>query len=138
MKSRLFLALLLIAPSLFGSLNDNITTISELKEILDTFNKEREWDIINTPKDLTMAMAIEASELMEVFLRMTDLESRDAMSTKEAKIKEEAADVLIYLLCFCNAVGLDISKAVEEKIAINAEKYPAEKCKGKRLKYTEL
>ncbi|MCF7900054.1 nucleotide pyrophosphohydrolase [Candidatus Babeliales bacterium] len=138
MKSRLFLALLLIAPSLFGSLNDKETTILQMKEILAAFNKAREWDAINTPKDLSMALAIEASELMEVFLRMTDLESRDAMFIKEAKIKEEAADVLIYLLCFCNAVGLDISAAVEEKIAINAKKYPAAKCKGKRLKYTEL
>ena len=138
MKKYLFLGLLLVGSSLSASLNDKETTILQMKKILDVFNKAREWDTTNTPKDLSMALAIEASELMEVFLRMTDVESLNIMDTKEAKIKEEAADVLIYLLCLCNAVGLDISAAVEEKIAINAKKYPVEKCKGKRLKYTEL
>jgi dCTP diphosphatase len=138
MKKNAFLALLLVGSSLSVSLNDEKTTISEMKKILTVFNKAREWDTTNTPKDLSMALAIEASELMEVFLRMTDVESWDSMKTKEAKIKEEAADVLIYLLCLCNSVGLDISAAVEEKIAVNAKKYPVEKCKGNRLKYTEL
>ena len=138
MKSNIFVFFFLVTSSVSAHLSDTHTTVQDMKQILAVFNKAREWDTTNTPKDLSMALAIEASELMEVFLRMTDMESKQVMDSKEAKIKEEAADVLIYLLCLCNAVGLDISKAVEEKIVVNAKKYPVEKCKGKRVKYTEL
>ena len=138
MKSNIFVFFFLVTSSVSAHLSDTHTTVQDMKQILAVFNKAREWDTTNTPKDLSMALAIEASELMEVFLRMTDMESKQVMDSKEAKIKEEAADVLIYLLCLCNSVGLDISKAVEEKIVVNAKKYPVEKCKGKRVKYTEL
>lgn len=138
MIKKLFLVLLFAGTTVSAKFNDQCTTLEEIKIRLAEFNKEREWDIANTPKDLSMALAIEAAELMELFLRMTDEDSWDAMDENCQRIAEEAADVLIYLLCFCNATGLDISKAVENKIALNAKKYPAEKCKGKRLKYTEL
>ena len=138
MIKKLFLILLCLGTTVPAKLNDTDTTLAEIKIILAKFNKEREWDKTNTPKDLSMALAIEAAELMELFLRMTDQESWNAMDENSQRIAEEAADVLIYLLCFCNATGLDISKAVEDKIALNAKKYPVEKCKGRRVKYTEL
>ena len=83
MKRNIFLALFFVGSSFCGSLNDDITTVSEMKKILAVFNKAREWDKTNTPKDLSMALAIEASELMEVFLRMTDMESKNVMDSKE-------------------------------------------------------
>lgn len=123
-----------------GALTDSATTLSELKTRVLAFVQERDWEQFHTPKNLSMALAAETGELMEHFLWATPEQShavaRDA--AKRAMIADELADVVIYAIEFANITGLDISAAIEAKMAANAKKYPVEKAKGRADKYTEL
>jgi NTP pyrophosphatase (non-canonical NTP hydrolase) len=123
-----------------GELSDSATTISELKARVLHFVRERDWEQFHTPKNLSMALAAEAGELMEHFLWATPEQSRAIVSegAKRAKIADELADVVIYAIEFANMSGLDISSAIEAKMAANARKYPVEKARGRADKYTEL
>ena len=106
--------------------------IQELtREILD-FIHEREWDQFHNPKDLAMALSIEASELLEVYLWKSPEEG------KVQRAKEELADILIYAVLFAEQYGFDLHQIVTEKLAENAKKYPVEKAKGVAKKYNEL
>ena len=96
------------------------------------FRDERDWQQFHNPKDLAIALSIEAGELLENFLWKTP-EAADA-----DKVKEELADVLAYALLLSDAYGFDVQKIVLEKIERNAAKYPVEKAKGSAKKYTEL
>ncbi|HUR60197.1 MAG TPA: nucleotide pyrophosphohydrolase [Opitutaceae bacterium] len=122
------------------ALNDSTTTISELKGRVLAFVRERDWEQFHTPKNLSMALAAEAGELMEHFLWATPEQSRAIAlePAKRSKIADELADVVIYALEFANMTGLDLSAAIEAKMASNAKKYPVEKAKGRAEKYTEL
>ena len=104
------------------------------------FARERDWEQFHAPKNLSMALAAEAGELMEHFLWATPDESH-AIATdaaKRGKIAEELADVIIYALEFANATSLDVAAAIEAKMAANAKKYPVEKSRGRSDKYTDL
>jgi NTP pyrophosphatase (non-canonical NTP hydrolase) len=122
------------------ALTDSTTTISDLRERVLAFVHEREWEQFHAPKNLSMALAAEAAELMEHFLWSTPEESRTVAAdpARRAKIAEELADVVIYALEFANATGLDVAASIESKIAANARKYPVEKSRGRSAKYTEL
>jgi NTP pyrophosphatase (non-canonical NTP hydrolase) len=119
---------------------DSKTTVSQLKERVLAFARERDWEQFHAPKNLSMALAAEAAELMEHFLWASPEESREVASdpAKRARIAEELADIVIYSLEFANATGLDLSAAIESKMEANARKYPVEKSKGRSSKYTEL
>jgi len=119
---------------------DSYTKIQEIKAQISDFTTEREWQQFHTPKNLSMAIATEAAELMEHFLWQESKESFVAMENpkKQAEIADELADILIFSLAFANACGLDVSSIIQEKMRANAEKYPAEKFKGRSDKYTEL
>ena len=121
-------------------LTDSATTISELKTRVLAFVQEREWEQFHTPKNLSMALAAETGELMEHFLWATGEQSRAIVNdpSKRLKIADELADVVIYAIEFANMTGLDISAAIEAKMAANAQKYPVEKSRGRSNKYTEL
>ena len=123
-----------------AALNDSATTISELKSRVLAFVRERDWEQFHTPKNLSMALAAEAGELMEHFLWATPEQSRAIAlePAKRSKIADELADVVIYALEFANMTGLDLAAAIEAKMASNAKKYPVEKAKGRADKYTEL
>ena len=123
-----------------AALSDSSTTVSELKARVLAFVREREWEQFHTPKNLSMALAAETGELMEHFLWATPEQSRSIVNeaNKRAKIADELADVVIYAIEFANITGLDISSAIEAKMAANAKKYPVEKAKGRSDKYTEL
>ena len=124
-----------------AALSDSATTVSELKNRVLAFARERDWEQFHAPKNLSMALAAEAGELMEdTSLWATPEESRAVAgdAVKKAKIAEELADVIIYALEFANATGLDVSASIEAKIASNARKYPVEKARGRSVKYTEL
>ena len=114
--------------------------MAQLKHATATFARERDWEQFHAPKNLTMAIAAEAAELMEPFLWVTAAESTTLCSKpeKKAKIEEELADVLIFAFQFANMTGIDIAAAVEAKIAKNAAMYPVAKAKGRSDKYTEL
>jgi dCTP diphosphatase len=127
-------------PRAMAALADSTTTISELKTRVLDFVRQRDWEQFHTPKNLSMALAAEAGELMEHFLWATP-EQSCAIATEEsrrAKIADELADVVIYALEFANMTGLDVSAAIQSKMAANARKYPVEKARGRSDKYTEL
>jgi NTP pyrophosphatase (non-canonical NTP hydrolase) len=121
-------------------MNDATTTTGELKSRILAFARERDWEQFHAPKNLSMALAAEAAELMEHFLWTTPEASRAAAldPVRRSKIAEELADVVIYALEFANITGLDVAAAIETKMAANAEKYPVEKARGRADKYTEL
>ena len=123
-----------------AALTDSATTVAELKTRVLAFVRERDWEQFHSPKNLSMALAAEAGELMEHFLWATPGQSAAIACdpAKRQKIADEIADVVIYALEFSNSTGLDLAAAIEAKMAANAKKYPVEKSRGKSDKYTEL
>lgn len=123
-----------------AALNDSVTTIDEIKQDIMAFAREREWEQFHSPKNLSMALAAEAAELMEHFLWVTPEQSRTVAAdpAKRGPIAEELADVIIYALEFANATGLDVAASVRAKMLANGKKYPVEKARGRADKYTEL
>ena len=123
-----------------NSMTDAKTTVGELRERVLAVARERDWEQFHSPKNLSMALAAEAGELMEHFLWA---ESKDsgaplASAQKREKIEDELADIVIYALEFANIGKIDLAQAIEAKLAKNAAKYPVEKAKGNSAKYTEL
>lgn len=121
-------------------LSDTETTLAELKTRVLAFARERDWEQFHAPKNLSMALAAEAGELMEHFLWADPAASRNIARDpmRRTKIEEELADVVIYALEFANVTGIDVAAVIEAKMAANAKKYPVEKAKGRSEKYTEL
>ncbi len=119
---------------------DSSTTVAEIKARVLAFARERDWEQFHAPKNLSMALAAEAGELMEHFLWATPEASRTIAgdAVKRQKIEEELADVIIYALEFANMTGIDVAAVIEAKMAANAAKYPVEKARGRSDKYTEL
>ena len=115
---------------------DETTTLAELKAAILEFVHERDWERFHNPKNLSMALAAEAAELMEHFLWDTP-EDSEASGTSEA-VADELADIIIYAIEFANITGIDIAGSIEVKMRKNALKYPVEKARGNALKYTEL
>lgn len=109
--------------------------MSEIKEIIDAlikFRDERDWEQFHNPKDLAVALNIEASELLENFLWKSHDEAN------QVKVKEELADVLAYSFLLAEKYGFDIKDILLDKIQKNADKYPVDKSKGTAKKYNEL
>ena len=123
-----------------AALTDSTACIAELKTRILAFARERDWEQFHAPKNLSMALAAEAAELMEHFLWASPEKSRDIAGdpAKRQLIAEELADVVIYALEFANSTGLDVAGAIEDKMAANARKYPVEKARGRADKYTDL
>jgi hypothetical protein len=123
-----------------SSLSDASTTVAELKSRILTFARERDWEQFHAPKNLSMALAAEAGELMEHFLWATPEASAELVRqpAKRAAIEAELADVVIYALEFANIAGLDVAAAIERKMAANAARYPVEKARGRSDKYDAL
>ncbi len=123
-----------------SALTDAGTSVAELKQRVLAFARERDWEQFHTPKNLSMALAAEAGELMEHFLWASPEASQAVAADplKRGRIAEELADVVIYALEFANVTGLDVAAAIESKMAANALKYPVDKARGRAVKYTEL
>lgn len=111
--------------------------LAELQQRLREFAAARDWDQFHSPKNLSMALAVEASELLEIFQWLTEDQSRKLGAARLEQARLEAADVFIYLLRFADVAGIDLVRAAEEKIALNEEKYPVERVRGDSRKYTE-
>jgi len=109
-----------------------MSQLKELEQSLVNFRDERDWKQFHNPKDLAVALSIEAGELLESFLW------KNADDAKIEKVKEELADVLAYALLLGHHYGLDLEEVVREKVKKNGEKYPVEKAKGSATKYNEL
>ena len=121
-------------------MSDATSSLAELRARILQFAQARDWGQFHSPKNLSMALAAEAAELMEPFLWIESEASRDvdAKPGLRAKIEEEIADVVIYALQFANAANIDLSTAIDRKLQLNALKYPVEKARGRSDKYTEL
>jgi dCTP diphosphatase len=101
------------------------------------FRDDRDWKQFHDPKNLAEAISIEAGELLERFLWLSSEQSKNPGENKLKGIKEEIADIMIYLIYICEAFDINLPNAVEEKIRVNALKYPREKAKGSSKKYRE-
>ncbi|HUX91188.1 MAG TPA: nucleotide pyrophosphohydrolase [Gallionellaceae bacterium] len=109
-----------------------MTEINKITEELRKFRDERDWAQFHNPKDLAIALSIEASELLELFL-WKPAEEADA-----EKLKDELADVFAYAFMLADKYELDVSQIMQEKRAKNNLKYPVSKAKGSAKKYNEL
>jgi len=113
--------------------SDDCTSIGSLKENVGKFVKDREWEKFHNPKDLAEAICIEAAELLEVFQWTSSDEAVRQIgdTSKLERIEEELADVLVYCLSLANVTGIDLAKAVVNKLNKNSAKYPLEKYRGR-------
>ena len=111
--------------------------IEEIQARLAEFAKERDWEQFHSPKNLSMALAVEASEIMEIFQWLTEDQSRNLPAEKMAEVADELGDVAIYLIRLSDKLGIDLLAAAEAKFAVNLKKYPADKVRGSANKYSE-
>ena len=111
--------------------------LDELIRKIRNFVEERDWDQFHSPKNLAMALAVEASELVEIFQWMTEEESQQLDPKRKKYAEEEIADVMTYLIRISDRLDIDLLAAVERKLAINQKKYPANLVRGNSKKYTE-
>lgn len=115
----------------------NDKTNALLNRIL-AFRDERDWEQFHTPKNLAAALVVEASELLALFQWTSDAELAARCAEKRDQIEQEIADTYIYLLFLAHALGIDLDTAAEKKMALNAERYPANRARGNARKYSEL
>ncbi len=115
----------------------NATALSALAQRLRDFAAERDWDQFHSPKNLAMALVGEAGELAAEFQWMTEAQSCAPDAAQLARIRAEAADVLNYLVRLADKLGIDLLAAANEKIDVNASRYPAATVRGSAKKYSE-
>ena len=112
---------------------DQDTTIADLRQLVAEFVAERDWSQFHSPKNVSMALAIEAAELMEHFQWISPDASRQLANDpgRLAEVAEEISDVFGYTLALANELGIDVSQAFRAKMIKNAEKYPADEFQGR-------
>lgn len=103
---------------------------------LREFARERDWEQFHTPKNLAMALNVEAGELLELFQWLTPDQSRKLDQEQARRLRQELADVFLYLLQLADVCKVDLNQAALEKLSENAEKYPADAARGRADKYT--
>lgn len=117
---------------------DSGASLDTLREGLRLFAAERDWDQFHSPKNLSMALSVESAELMEHFQWLTVAESEQLPSERREQVRLEMADVLLYLVRLADRLDIDLVAAAQEKLALNARKYPVDKARGSSKKYSEL
>lgn len=110
--------------------------LDDLKSRLRAFSAERDWDQFHSPKNLAMALTVEAAELQEIFQWLTEAQSAALSASDKQRAADEIADVLLYLIRLADKLDIDIAQAALDKLAKNADKYPVELAKGRAEKYT--
>ena len=119
-------------------MNKTDSSYNDIKKRLLEFRKQRDWEQFHDPKNLAEAISIEAGELLEHFLwKKNDDPSIYEEQTKD-KVKEELADIFIFITYLCDAYKIDIFEEVNNKIEVNRKKYPADKARGISTKYDQL
>lgn len=111
------------------------SSFDELAARLRDFARERDWEQFHSPKNLAMALAGEAGELLEHFQWLTEAQSRELAAEAREAVALELADVLLYLVRIADQLGIDLDAAARLKLELNAEKYPAESFRGSARKY---
>jgi dCTP diphosphatase len=112
---------------------DGLVTVAELKSLVEQFVAERDWAQFHSPKNLAMAIGVEAGELMDLFRWHSESQSVQAMKSGKSRraAREELADVVICALSFANRTGIDIAQAVKTKVLKNCKKYPLHSYEGR-------
>jgi len=113
-------------------------SLERLRARLAEFAAERDWEQFHNPKNLAMALAGEAGELLEHFQWLTFEQAARLPRETRAEVALEAADVLLFLVRLCDKLGIDLAAACERKLALNAKKYPVHKARGRATKYNKL
>ena len=120
-----------------GNHSDDLP-LERLRDRLREFAAARDWNQFHSPKNLAIALSVEAGELLEQFQWLSDQESLILPNDKLEKINDEIADVLLYLIRLADVLNVDLIKSADTKIEANAQKYPVDKSRGSAKKYTEL
>lgn len=120
-----------------------VAELNDLVRNFEAFAQDRDWGQFHTPKNLVMAMSVEASELLEIFQWKTESECAEFVGgggseREREKIEDEISDVFLYLMRICQRLNIDPLESSRKKMLKNAQKYPVEKSKGRATKYTEL
>lgn len=111
--------------------------LEELRIRIADFARERDWDQFHSPKNLSMALIVEAGELLEHFQWLKQSESYELPKDKLQAVEEELADILVYLVRIADQLDIDLIAAASSKIKSNEDKYPADLVRGSARKYTE-
>jgi dCTP diphosphatase len=109
-------------------------SLEDLKERLRAFARERDWEQFHSPKNLAMALIVEAAELLEHFQWLTETQSRALDPEKREQVAQELADVFLYLVRLADRLDIDLLDAAQRKLVLNAQKYPADKVRGSAKK----
>ena len=124
-------------PTLYLQIAIAMQDLNQLQAYLRQFAKDRDWDQFHSPKNLSMALSVEVSELLENFQWLTEEQSYTLDQQQRAAVVDEIADVQMYLARLADKLDINIGEAIEQKIVKNEDKYPAELVKGSSKKYTE-
>ena len=108
-----------------------------LRDRIRAFVDERDWDQFHTPKNLASALSVEAAELLEPFQWLQTGAADELGAQKLVQVRHEMADVLVYLVRLADKLDIDLMAAADEKMALNRDKYPADKVRGDSRKYDE-
>jgi dCTP diphosphatase len=114
------------------------TELTALRDALRRFAAERDWEQFHSPKNLAAALSVEAAELLEQFQWLTEAQSRELDPGQLDAVRQELADVLLYLIRLADKLDVDLVAAAHAKIESNARKYPVDKARGNSRKYTDL
>ncbi len=117
---------------------ERLTSLEELRAALQRFAEDRDWDQFHSPKNLAIALSVEAAELLEHFQWTPEADSPVLTPNQHNRVQEEIADVLLYLIRIADKLNIDLLAAASDKIQVNAAKYPVDKARGSSKKYTEL
>jgi dCTP diphosphatase len=112
-------------------------SLHELRDRLREFARERDWEQFHSPKNLAMALIVEAAELVEHFQWLTEAQSHTLDPEKREQVAQELADVFLYLVRLADRLDIDLLDAAQRKIVLNAQKYPADQVRGSAKKYNE-
>ncbi len=118
--------------------SDEATPLGEIASAIRAFNEARDWGQYHSPRNLAMSLSVEANELLELYLWSADEGPQPPVAERGPKVAEEAADVLITLLNFCQRANIDLAAAAEAKLARNGERYPVARARGRLEKAAEL
>lgn len=118
--------------------SDRVDGLLDLRNRLRAFAAEREWEKFHSPKNIAIALSVEASELLERFQWLTEAESRALPPAALARVREEMADVLLYLVILADKLDVNLVDASMMKLEANALKYPVDSARGNSRKYTDF
>lgn len=112
--------------------------IKKLQEIVIKFRDDRDWKKFHNPKDASLSLVLEATEVMEHFQWKNEKEIKDYIKSNKDEIGKELIDVLYWILLMCHDLNIDVIKIFKKKMSENNKKYSVKKSKGKHIKYTDL